>query len=70
MHTIVKRHSLLGPEVMAEAVGGAVAAYNSDVNEEGVTPLQAGNGKGGNGSPSLLSWTSTGSPRASSTGCS
>ena len=38
---IIKSQSLLGAEEADQAVQEAVTAYNSDINEAGVTPAQA-----------------------------
>ena len=42
---IVKSHAVSGLDGMRLALGEAVEAYNTDVNEEGVTPLQAVTGR-------------------------
>ena len=42
---IVRGHSIAGYDEMAMAVGEATSAYNSDINEEGVSPLQAVTGR-------------------------
>jgi transposase InsO family protein len=42
---LVRTHSLGGADEMKLGVAEAVAAYNSDVNEEGVSPLQAVTGR-------------------------
>ena len=42
---VIRAQTCTGHDDMAMAVGEAVAAYNSDVNEEGVSPLQAVTGR-------------------------
>ena len=42
---VVRGQAIIGVDEMAMAVGEAVAAYNSDVNEEGISPLQAVTGR-------------------------
>lgn len=42
---IVRGQAIVGHDEMAMAVGEAVASYNSDVNEEGISPLQAVTGR-------------------------
>ena len=42
---IVAQHAVLGRDDMANAVAEAVAAYNSDVNDMGTSPLQAVTGR-------------------------
>ena len=42
---IVRGQAIIGHEEMAMAVGEAVASYNSDVNEEGISPIQAVTGR-------------------------
>jgi transposase InsO family protein len=41
----VRAHSIGGYDEMAMSVGEATAAYNADINEEGVSPLQAVTGR-------------------------
>ena len=43
--SIVNAHQVQGPEELAEALGEAVSAYNTDCNELGVSPSQAAVGK-------------------------
>ena len=43
--SIVNAHQVQGPEELAEAIGEAVSAYNTDCNELGVSPSQAAVGK-------------------------
>ena len=42
---LVRAHSIGGYDEMAMSVGEATAAYNADINEEGVSPLQAVTGR-------------------------
>ena len=42
---IVASHQILGPEQLEEALGEAVAAYNSDIGDAGVSPAQAAIGR-------------------------
>ena len=42
---IVASHQIIGPEQLEEALGEAVSAYNSDINEAGVSPAQAAIGR-------------------------
>ncbi|CAJ1414999.1 unnamed protein product [Effrenium voratum] len=51
---IVKSHAVSGLDGVRLALGEAVEAYNTDVNEEGVTPLQAVTG--GMGANAFLSF--------------
>jgi len=41
----VRGEAIVGHDEMAMAVGEAVASYNSDVNEEGISPIQAVTGR-------------------------
>ena len=43
--SIVVQHAILNRDEMADAVAEAVAAYNSDINEFGTSPLQAVTGR-------------------------
>ncbi|CAJ1401481.1 unnamed protein product [Effrenium voratum] len=42
---VVKAHTIAGRSELSLALGEAVASYNSDVNEEGVSPVQAVTGR-------------------------
>ena len=42
---VIRAHTCTGYDEVSAAIGEAVAAYNADVNEEGVSPLQAVTGR-------------------------
>ena len=42
---VMKAHTIAGRSELSLALGEAVASYNSDVNEEGVSPVQAVTGR-------------------------